>query len=182
MPWASVKLIIFSLLVFILIVAFAIAWVARKVRERKQNEDLAMRAFEREMEREFMNKGPETPEPENPAAPPFMAAPFIAATPPAPPAPDREAHPSPVSLIARLKETGIFVSEEGPYMPLDPSGESIMIRLKKDKTALIVPRFESEHFLSQALRRFDYVFLITHEGKIITLTKCDDYLASQWPG
>ena len=88
---------------------------------------------------------------------------------------------SPVAaLISRLRAVNLLQSEEGPYMTLDPTGTCVMVRLKKNKTALIVPRFESEHFINMALQRLDYVFMIIGGEKVIMLNKIEDYLASQW--
>ena len=83
-------------------------------------------------------------------------------------------------IIRRLEEAGILTNREGPYFPLDPSGKCILVKLKKDKTALIVPRFESEHFITQALKRFDYVFLALHEGEPVILSKTGDYIATHF--
>jgi hypothetical protein len=80
-------------------------------------------------------------------------------------------------VIQKLKDAGSFKSSEGPCFPVDPSGECLVIRLKKDKMAMIIPRFESEYFILQAIKRFDYVFLVVKGDEILVLNKYSDFIA-----
>ncbi|MCX7001317.1 MAG: hypothetical protein NT106_13645 [Candidatus Sumerlaeota bacterium] len=169
---------------FVIFFFGAIVWVVRKIRERKEEEKRALEEFQKEMEKDFSPSSPTAAEinplqPTTPVteAPPPPQAPVVSPAPTAAPQPARAAVER---VISRLRDAGLFISDEGPYMLLDPSGSSVMVRLAKNKTALIVPRFESEHFIIQAMRRFDYIFLIIGEERTIVLNKMEDYLADRW--
>jgi hypothetical protein len=179
-----VAILVFSLTVFVMLVAGAIVWIVRKIRERKAEEKMALETFQKEMEKDFSPSSPIAAEinPLPPTAPvtevpPLPQAPVVSPAPTAAPQPARAAVER---VISRLRDTGLFISDEGSYKLLDPSGSSVMVRLAKNKTALIVPRFESEHFIIQAMRRFDYIFLIIGEERTIVLNKMEDYLAARW--
>jgi len=176
-----------------------VAWFIWKIWEQKRREAEAAQAFEREFDQEFVGPNVGTIQ----GTPSLAATPQSAAqTPKQDFYPPKEATPEPspmfatlaqkpplepstvVSpsdrLIARLKEAGLFESSDGPYLPLDPSGSCILIRLKRKKTALIVPRFESEYFLSQALKRFDYVFLVLSNQDVLVLNKFSSFIAGHF--
>ena len=179
------NLIILGFTGFVLFFVGGIIWVVRKLRERKAEEKMALEAFQKEMEKEFspspapaaeINPLPPTT-PVTEAPPPPLQAPVVSPAPTAAPPPARA---TVERVISRLRDAGLFISDEGPYMLLDPSGSSVMVRLAKNKTALIVPRFESEHFIIQAMRRFDYIFLIIGEERTIVLNKIEDYFADRW--
>ena len=187
-PPDKATLVIF-ILIFAGIMVGALIWLAKKIRQKKTEDDLALKEFADEIKKEFMldtlppremGHPPLAPDSSAPYAPP---APALQNTPPilagqmgSAPSPE-----SPVAaLISRLRAVNLLQSEEGPYMTLDPTGTCVMVRLKKNKTALIVPRFESEHFINMALQRLDYVFMIIGGEKVIMLNKIEDYLASQW--
>jgi len=185
-----VAILVFSLTGFVMLVVGGIAWMVRKIRERKEEEKRALEEFQKELEKEFSPSPlpaaeinplpPTTPVTE---APPPLQAPVISPVPVVSPAPTAATTPARAAVervISRLRDAGLFSSDEGPYMLLDPSGSSVMVRLAKNKTALIVPRFESEHFIIQAMRRFDYLFLIIGEERTIVLNKIEDYLADRW--
>lgn len=179
-----VAILVFSLTGFVMLVVGAIAWMVRKIRERKAEEKRALEALQKEMEKEFSPSSPPAAEinplpPTTPVtgAPPPPQAPVVSPAPTAAPQPARTAVER---VISRLRDAGLFISDEGSYKLLDPSGSSVMVRLAKNKTALIVPRFESEHFIFEALRRFNYIFLIIGEERTIVLHKMEDYLADRW--
>jgi len=179
----SVAILVFSLTVFVMLVAGAIVWIVRKIRERKEEEKRVLEAFQKEMEKDFSPSPPAAEinplPPTTPVteAPPPLQAPVVSPAPTAAPQPARTAVER---VISRLRVAGLFISDEGSYKLLDPSGSSVMVRLAKNKTALIVPRFESEHFIIQTMRRFDYIFLILGEERTIVLHKMEDYLADRW--
>jgi len=184
-------------------------WLASRLQEQKRREREAEDHFQRELKTEFMNPGGSRrrsygdsigeeevtseqlardaiSEIDSLDAPPPSRA-RIAASGSLPIAAGGKFHLNPSSatpladqLIMHLKEAGVFVSSEGPYMVLDPSGQCILVRLKKNKNALIVPRFESEHFLFQAIKRFDYVFLVLSGGETLVLNKYTDFIAGQF--
>lgn len=180
----DIMMLVFFILIFAGIVVGTFIWIAQKLRQKKLEDESALKAFEDEIKKDFapdhfMERDREgfTVAPLPPSVAPAAPAPQIqtgARTTSAPP--DSPA----AALIARLRAVNLLQSEEGPYLLLDPSGSCIMVRLKKDKTALIVPRFESEHFINMALQRVDYVFMIMTGGRIIVLNKVEDYLAAQW--
>ena len=177
-------ILVFSITGFVMLVVGGIAWMVRKIRERKEEEKRALEEFQKALEKEFSRSSPPAAEinplpPTTPVteAPPPLQAPVVS---PAPTAAPQPARATVERVISRLRDAGLFSSDEGPYMLLDPSGSSVMVRLAKNKTALIVPRFESEHFIIQAMRRFDYIFLIIGEERTIVLHKMEDYLADRW--
>ena len=210
MTQGSVLLFISMIVLFIGIITLSVLWMMKKMDEQKRHEREALQAFQKSIEQDFkVSPQAEKAEAENQApretAPgldkdktPPVQTPLPPATPSNQAADSSPAlEPSfsgigtfhlkpdvpvslPLQLISHLKNTGLFESEEGPYFPLDPSGEAILIKLKKNKTALVVPRFESEHFLLQALKRFDYVFLILSEKDVLVLNKYTDFIAGHF--
>ncbi len=183
----------------LVIVAGFVAWFIWKLLEQKRRERAATQTFEREFELQFIRpnagivRNPQKPEtqaqPDAPVPeqglypsrePDAESAPLAASQAEKPPAPAPSAASPSDQLIARLKEAGLFESNEGAYLPLDPSGSCILLHLKRRKTALIIPRFESEHFLSQAIKRFDYVFLILGSQEILVLNKYSDFIAGHY--
>jgi len=185
---ANVIILVFT--GFVMFFVGAIVWVVRKIRERKAEEKMALEAFQKELEKEF-SPSPLTAAEINPlpptaletGAPPPLQAPVQSLAPVVSPAPTAAPQPARATVervISRLRDAGLFISDEGSYKLLDPSGSSVMVRLAKNKTALIVPRFESEHFIFEALRRFNYIFLIIGEERTIVLNKMEDYLADRW--
>jgi len=170
--------------VFVIFIVGTITWIIRKIRERKAEEKRALEEFMMEMEEEFSSSPPPAAEiiPLTPHAPvsealqPLQAS----AVSPSPTVVPQSPRTSVEKVISRLRDAGLFISDEGSYKILDPSGTSVMVRLAKNKTALIVPRFESEYFIHQAMRRFDYVFIIISEERTIVLNKIEDYLSSRW--
>ncbi len=164
-----------------------IVWVMRGIREQKRQETQALQAFEQEFRLEFtknLTAEKHTDERKKDIAQkPSQAAPASKV----PEIMGKKFDINPASsllpqeqLIALLREAELYEATEGPYRILDPSGESILIRLKQNKTALIVPRFESEHFVLQALKRFDYVFLVAVGHHVIVLNKYSDFIAAQF--
>jgi hypothetical protein len=179
---ANVIILVFT--GFVMLFVGAIVWVVRKIRERKAEEKRVLEAFQKELEKEFSPSSPPAGEinplpPTTPVteAPPPLQAPVES---PAPTAAPQPARATVERVISRLRDAGLFISDEGSYKLLDPSGSSVMVRLAKNKTALIVPRFESEHFIFEAMRRFDYIFLIIGEERTIVLNTMEDYLADRW--
>jgi hypothetical protein len=192
-----IGILIFSAII-IFVVGFVV-WFLWRLREQKRRETEAEQAFEREFDQEFVgpNVGTiqgtpslaattqsvaQTPEqdfyPLKEATP--EPSPLVASLAQKPPLePSTAASPSD-QLISRLKEAGLFESNEGAYFPLDPSGSCILVHVKRSKTALIIPRFESEYFISQAIKRFDYVFLILSNHDILVLNKYSDFIAGHF--
>jgi len=193
---------IIGILIFsatIIFVAGFIVWFIWRLREQNRREKEAAQNFQLEFEREYARpamgsiqgtpslspvsqRTPETHEQgfypsKEPTPVPASPVPPMIEMPPL--KPSATASPSD-QLIARLKEAGLFESNEGPYFPLDPSGSCILVQLKRRKTALIIPRFESEHFVSQAIKRFDYVFLILSNQDILVLNKYSDFIAGHF--
>lgn len=206
----GVFLFISMMVLFIGVIAVSVLWMMKKMDEQKRREQEALEAFQKSIEQDFkVSPQAEKAEAENmpagetaPALDKDKAPAAQTSHPLTPPANQAVVSPtsleasfpgvgtfhlkpdSPISLanqlISQIKNTGLFESEEGPYFPLDPSGEAILIKIKKNKTALIVPRFESEHFLLKALKRFDYVFLILSEKDVVVLNKYTDFIAGHF--
>jgi len=192
-----IGILIFSAII-IFVVGFVV-WFLWRLREQKRRETEAEQTFLREFEREFVGPNAGTIQGTPSLAPqqrPAQQIPEQGFYPPKESTPESSpmipsltekpaAQPSNVvspsdQLIARLKEAGLFESSEGAYFPLDPSGSCILVHVKRSKTALIIPRFESEYFISQAIKRFDYVFLILSNHDILVLNKYSDFIAGHF--
>lgn len=190
--------ILFVISMLLLGIVLPVAWFINKARRQKLEEHQAMEQFQRDMEREFDAKDRVSPikgtipfaESRFPS--PEEKAPMQPSPPPTPPnifsdpTPQQETVSSPrpfpltEQIIMRIKEANLFESSEGPYFPLDPSGECVLIRLKQKKTALLVPRFESQHFIQNTLKRFDYVFLILSKDEVIVLNSFSGFIAGHF--
>lgn len=191
-----VTLLVFSLL--LLGIVLSVVWFIHKARQQKIQEQEAMNQFQMEMKREFVAKdrvskvndaehhaesrfpSPQEKEPHPPVAASVVSG-IVSPTSAEPEAASAtRTAPLTEQVIMRLKEANLFESSEGPYFPLDPSGECLLIRLKQKKTALLVPRFESRHFIQNALKRFDYVFLIFSKEDVIVLNSFSGFIAGHF--
>lgn len=199
------------ILIFLGIVVAVILWAREKIRKIRIEEEMQQREFQLNMEREFgaVNKEKKQPHmvreeivqsrPAEPVAPekissaipakpeegqPEEKIPFMAEKPgqtvPQEKKSGKETDPV-EEIILQITEAGLFKSREGTYPLLDPSGECVLIKMKKDKSALIVPRYESEYFTGEALKRFDYVIFALPEKRWV-VTKQQDFIAGQFGG
>jgi len=190
--------------VFLIVVLFVV-WISFKLKEQRRQEAEAISKFQQDIEREFLSKPQlvqnDAPEQKTAEASPSSSKEqselqtsdsskasqavdsFLQQQKPAS-TPVQGKTPKTATLIegliSRLNEAGLFDKKEGSYPPLDPSGECVLIRLKGNKTAFLVPRFESQHFLSQALKRFDYVFVFFSDQDVIVLNKYSDFIAGHY--
>ncbi|MBN1902462.1 type II secretion system protein [Candidatus Sumerlaeota bacterium] len=195
---ALLSLVVFGFLAVGIILS--VFWFIQKARQQKAEEQRAMNQFRMDMEREFISgKRVEQPQKDDPSLESRFPT-FQESTPPpqavaAPPVREMMAtlpvesdvtkpatKPAPLTelVIMWLKEANLFESSDGPYFPLDPSGECVLIKLKRKKTALLVPRFESQHFIQNALKRFDYVFLVLSKDEVIVLNSFSGFVAGHF--
>jgi len=178
-------------MMFILFTLFFLAscggagiWIAARIRRQRIEDEQSALRFQRAMEQEFKGKvSPEAfaePSPAAEAAPTVFPEPIPAA--PSPPviAPRLSSATGTQRVIDLLREGGLLVRDEGACLPMDESGQCILVRLRRDKTALLVPRHESDYFLSRALKRYDYVILIPADDRVMVISKYQDFIAGQF--
>lgn len=181
----------FSLLlfisVFILVVGIVLLIVRHFLRflEQQREEEALASGFERQMLREFGGGSGPTAEPRLHTALGATAqqGPADDHSPPVPQASSgsekADMDRAVTELIRKLQAGGLYTGTEGTISLGQGGAQAQIIRLQKNKIALIVPSYQSEEFLAQYAKRFDFLFVLLSENQVLVIQRYQDFVADR---
>jgi hypothetical protein len=80
------------------------------------------------------------------------------------------------TLCNKLEASGLLQNIEGPFLIPNSDSEALMIRLKGNRSALIMNDWESENFYHRQLKEFNLIFVIKDNDKVLVMQDSSEYI------
>lgn len=186
LPYEKFFSLLLVISIFILVVGIVLLIVWRFPEQHREEAASAAR-FERQVLREFGGGSGPT------AEPPLHMAPAAAAqqgpaddhSPPVPQAPSgsekADMDRATAELIKKLQAGGLYTGTEGTISLEQGDAQAQIIRLQENKIALIVPSYQSEQFLAQYAKHFDFLFFMLSGDQVLVIQRYQDFVAEKMP-
>lgn len=180
----SLLLVISILILVVGIVLLIVRHFLRFLEQQREEEALAAR-FEGQVLREFGGRSGPTAEPSLHTALGAAAqqGPADDHSPPVPQAPlgseKADMNRPMAELIRKLQAGGLYTGTEGTISLGQGGAQAQIIRLQENKIALIVPSYQSEQFLAQYAKRFDFLFVMLSGDQVLVIQRYQDFVADK---
>ena len=187
LPYEKFFSLLLVISIFILVVGIALLIVRRFIGflEQQREDEASAAGFERQMLREFGGGSGPTAEPRLHTALGATAqqGPADDHSPPVPQASSgsekADMDRATAELIRKLQAGGLYTGTEGTISLGQGGAQAQIIRLQENKIALIVPSYQSEQFLAQYAKRFDFLFVLLSGNQVLVIQRYQDFVADR---
>jgi len=187
LPYEKVFSLLLVISIFVLVVGIALLIVRRFLGflEQQREEEASAARFERQVLREFDGGSGPAAEPRLHMAPAAAAqqGPADDHSPPVPQAPSGsekvDMDRATAELIKKLQAGGLYTGTEGTISLEQGDAQAQIIRLQENKIALIVPSYQSEQFLAQYAKHFDFLFVMLSGDQVLVIQRYQDFVADK---
>ncbi len=184
LPYEKFFSLLLVISIFILVVGIVLLIVRWFLGQQREEVASAAR-FEGQMLREFGGGSGPTAEPRlhtalGAATQQGPADDHSPPVPQAPPGPDKaDMDRATAELIKKLQAGGLYTGTEGTISLGQGGAQAQIIRLQENKIALIVPSYQSEQFLAQYAKRFDFLFVLLSGDQVLVIQRYQDFVADK---
>jgi hypothetical protein len=176
-PWVS-GMFWFGLVFLLVVIALSAYLLLNRLRNQREAQRAADALFESRMialAHASVEPGVGEGEPA-PKTPPAVPANMIGNVPQT----DDAADILCADILQRLSAAGMLV-RVGEYVELHGNRKgAVMLELAGQRTALLLPHFESEGFVHHNLRRYDFLILVSSGGRAVIVNTLEEAIAQRF--
>lgn len=189
----GVNLLLQNILSFVIVgvalagIAIWLTIVARRMRQRRHEEEAAALQLEASVGTLFADRRPRAQTPPAAApdshaqpAPTTPAVPAEASGATAPGGTTLEATQAVEAVLDKLRAGGLFAGLEGVIYLSDNRSEGKIVRLTNGKTVVVLPHIEPAEFLARQLKRFDLCIIVLDGDSCCVVNSLGAYIADQF--